>query len=48
MWSDLLLERMWDPIVLIDGDIAMVWTRYDFFIDGEFKCHGDIQVQSGS
>jgi hypothetical protein len=28
---------MWDPTVLIDGDIAMVWTRYDFHIDGEFS-----------
>jgi len=31
------LERMWEPTVLIDGDIAVVWTRYDFHIDGVFS-----------
>jgi len=31
------LERMWEPTVLIDGDLAVVWTRYDFHLDGEFS-----------
>lgn len=39
------LERWWDPIVLIDGDIATVWTSYDFFIDGQFShCGTDVFV----
>jgi len=37
------LERMWDPTVLIDGDIATVWTRYDFWLDGAFS-HGGTDV----
>ena len=37
------LERMWDPTVLIDGDIATVWTRYDFWLDGKFS-HGGTDV----
>lgn len=32
-----LLERMWDPEVKVDGDVAMVWTPYDFFLNGEFS-----------
>lgn len=32
-----LLERMWDPEVLIRGPIAIVWTEYDFHRDGEFS-----------
>lgn len=34
------LERWWDPIILVDGDLAMVWTPYDFLIDGEFSHAG--------
>jgi len=30
-------ERMWDPTVHIRGDIASVWTPYDFWIDGKFS-----------
>lgn len=30
-------ERMWDPTVLIRGDIATVWTSYDFWIDGKLS-----------
>jgi len=30
-------ERMWEPHVHIRGDIATVWTPYDFWIDGEFS-----------
>jgi tetratricopeptide (TPR) repeat protein len=32
-----LLERMWDPTVMIHGTVAVVWTPYDFHIDGEFS-----------
>jgi hypothetical protein len=31
------LERMWDPEVRIEGDLASVWTPYDFHLDGEFS-----------
>ena len=31
------LERMWDPEVKIRGDIATVWTPYDFHVNGEFS-----------
>lgn len=31
------LERMWEPQVLIRGPIAIVWTQYDFYRDGEFS-----------
>jgi len=32
-----MVERMWDPEVRIDGDIATLWAPYDFHIDGEFS-----------
>ena len=32
-----LLERSWDPKVRIDGDIAQLWTTYDFHRDGQFS-----------
>ena len=39
------LERMWEPTVLVDGDMATVWTRYDFHIDGVFShCGVDVIV----
>ena len=31
------LERMWDAEVSIHGPIAVVWTRYDFHVDGAFS-----------
>jgi hypothetical protein len=31
------LERMWDPVVHVDGPIATVWTPYDFHRGGEFS-----------
>lgn len=37
------LERWWDPIIMVDGDIATVWTPYDFLIDGKFS-HSGIDV----
>jgi hypothetical protein len=30
-----ILERYWDPEILVHGDLAVVWTPYDFFADGE-------------
>lgn len=35
--TETYLERMWDSEVLIHGPIAIVWTPYDFHIDGEFS-----------
>ena len=32
-----LLERYWDPTVLIEGDIAVFWAPYDFHVDGNFS-----------
>lgn len=32
-----LLERMRDPVVLVQGNIGIVWTRYDFFQDKQFS-----------
>jgi len=29
------VESIHDPVVLIDGDIAMAWTPYEFHIDGQ-------------
>ncbi len=31
------LERMWEPEIRIDGLLASVWTRYDFYTDGKFS-----------
>ena len=33
-----MTERMWDPEVRISGDLAMVWTPYDFYV-GENLSH---------
>lgn len=30
-----LEERLYEPLVRIDEDLAIIWTRYDFFIDGK-------------
>jgi hypothetical protein len=32
-----MVERMWDPEVRLDGDIATLWAPYDFHIDGQFS-----------
>ena len=37
------VERAWDSDVRIHGPIAMVWTAYDFWIDGKFS-HCGIDV----
>ena len=36
-------ERFWEPEVRIQGPIAMVWTPYDFWVDGKFS-HCGIDV----
>jgi hypothetical protein len=35
--TDVLQERMWDAEVSIRGAIAVVWTPYDFHVNGEFS-----------
>jgi hypothetical protein len=35
-----LEERIHDPLVRVDHDIAMAWTPYDFFVDGELDPGG--------
>ncbi len=37
---DAYLERMWAPTVQIEGRIAVVWTRYDFHLNGKFSHNG--------
>jgi hypothetical protein len=32
-----LIERFWDPTVLLHDRMAVVWTPYDLYIDGEFS-----------
>lgn len=31
-----VVERMWDPTVLIHERLAVVWTPYDIYVDGQF------------
>lgn len=31
-----MLERMWNPTVLVGGRIAQVWAEYDFHLNGKF------------
>lgn len=30
-------ERMWNPIILYRGDLAVAWTTYDFHKEGQFS-----------
>ncbi len=32
-----LLERMWNPLVRVHGNIAELWTPYDFHLGGRFS-----------
>lgn len=45
------LETLYNPAIEIDGDIAMVWGRYDFRIDGKIDhCgydHFDLVRENG-
>jgi hypothetical protein len=38
--KDTWLERMWTPTVRIEGRIAVVWTRYDFHLNGKMSHNG--------
>lgn len=31
-----VVERMWDPTVLIHKRLAVVWAPYDIYVDGQF------------
>lgn len=45
------VERLIDPHVHVEGDIAMIWSRYEFELDGRFShCgidHFDLVRQDG-
>ena len=30
-------ERMWNPIILYRGDLAVAWTTYDLYLEGKFS-----------
>jgi len=32
-----LIERMWDPVVMVNGPLATVWTPYDFYAGDVFS-----------
>lgn len=32
-----IVERMWDATVMIEDRIAMVWTPYDLYVNGNFS-----------
>ncbi|MBW3571653.1 MAG: DUF1311 domain-containing protein [Gemmatimonadetes bacterium] len=34
---DVLIERMWDPQVQVDGDLATLWAPYDFHLGERFS-----------
>jgi hypothetical protein len=50
--AERLEERLVNPAIEIDGDIAMVWSNYTFTIDGKFShCgvdHFDLVREGGS
>jgi hypothetical protein len=33
--GDKYLERMWDPVVTRRGDLAVLWTPYEFQLNGK-------------
>ncbi len=35
--NNTLIERFWDPQILLHDRMAVVWTPYDFYVDGEFS-----------
>ncbi|HEX6368660.1 MAG TPA: lysozyme inhibitor LprI family protein [Longimicrobium sp.] len=35
--TDELIERMWDPQVQVDGDLATLWAPYDFHLGERFS-----------
>ncbi|MDG2283306.1 MAG: hypothetical protein P8L45_09305 [Longimicrobiales bacterium] len=32
-----LIERMWDPVVMVNGSLATIWTPYDFYVGETFS-----------
>lgn len=32
-----LIERMWDPVVVVNGPMATIWTPYDFYAGETFS-----------
>ena len=32
-----LVERGWNPTVLVSGNIAVIWYPYDIYVDGEWS-----------
>jgi hypothetical protein len=32
-----MVERIWDPEVRVDGEVAIVWAPYDFYINDSFS-----------
>jgi hypothetical protein len=36
MRKEPMLERMWNPTVLVRGRIAQIWAEYDFHLSGKF------------
>ncbi len=43
--EQVLTERMWDPEVRVSGDLAMVWTPYDFYVGDQLShCGADALV----
>jgi hypothetical protein len=35
--GDPLIERMWDPSVVVNGALAAIWTPYDFYVGETFS-----------
>jgi len=35
--TERLLERMWQPVVHVEGPLATLWAPYDFHVDGKFS-----------
>ena len=44
-WEEEPLERIWDPLVMVHGGVAVAWTPYDFWWGGEFS-HCGVNVFS--
>jgi len=40
-----LIERMWDPVVVVSGALATIWTPYDFY-SGETFSHCGVDSAS--
>ena len=41
--EEVMIERMWDAEVKVAGDLATIWTPYDFYVGSEFS-HCGIDV----